>query len=285
MGAEGFRGGEHQDAAEAVALEAGHHADLRGVTDAGGNFAGQDRPGEFLALRMMQDEGSVRKKLAAAGEQDDVLQEFQRAVPSAVLVVDVAVDVIRVGEVNQLGARLEVALVPAVEPQAGVHAGDGVALLLQVEQHELPCVQPETLVAQRGIHRPAEGHKLRFDAVQLRQGAHAEQHLVQQAPADRLLHLAGRNVESADQTFVIFEHVKRIADRVPAFKCHAAGKRVGIQESLDQVECAAVIPMEFVTPMAGFLKQQRLKLADSRLAEVDDIHRKGPVCCTPAHVT
>ena len=40
LGAEGFRGGHHQDAAEAVALKAGHHADLRGVADTGGNFAG-----------------------------------------------------------------------------------------------------------------------------------------------------------------------------------------------------------------------------------------------------
>jgi len=48
-----FGGGEHQDAAEAVALKAGHHADLRGVTDAGGDFAGQDRPSEFLAFGMM----------------------------------------------------------------------------------------------------------------------------------------------------------------------------------------------------------------------------------------
>ncbi|HEV8076505.1 MAG TPA: hypothetical protein VGP66_11680 [Candidatus Acidoferrum sp.] len=60
---------------------------------------------------------------------------------------------------------------------------------------------------------------------------------------------------------------------------------MGIQESLDQVERTAVIPVKFVAPMAGFLKQQRLKLADSRLAKVNDIHRKGPVCCTPAHVT
>ena len=138
--AEGFRGGHHQDAAEAVALKAGHHADLCCVTDTGGNFAGQNRAGKFIALRMMQDEGSVRQKLATAGEQDNVLQEFQRAVPRAVLVVDVAVHVIRVRQIDQLGARLEIALVPAIEAQAGVHAGNGIAFLVQVQQHELPGV-------------------------------------------------------------------------------------------------------------------------------------------------
>ena len=68
-------------------------------------------------------------------------------------------------------------------------------------------------------------------------------------------------------------------------KRNAAGKRVGIQEALDQVERAAVIPMEFVAPMASFLKQQRLKLTDSRLAKVNDIHRSGRPCCPAAHVT
>src|SRR5258707_14433807 len=62
-----FRGGEHQDAAEAVALKTGHHANLRGVADASGYFAGQNRASEFLAFGMMQDEGSVRQKLAATG--------------------------------------------------------------------------------------------------------------------------------------------------------------------------------------------------------------------------
>ena len=65
--AESFGGGHHQDAAEAVALEAGHHADLRGVADAGRNLARQDCASEFLAFRMMQDEGSLREELAAAG--------------------------------------------------------------------------------------------------------------------------------------------------------------------------------------------------------------------------
>src|ERR1700719_4293245 len=103
--------------------------------------------------------------------------------------------------------------------------------------------------------------------MQLGQRAHAEKHFVQQATPDRFLHLARRNVESADQSLVILEHVKRVADRMPAFKCDATGKRVGVQESLDQVEGAAVITMEFVAPMAGFLKQQWLKPAGTSLAE------------------
>jgi len=37
--------------------------------------------------------------------------------------------------------------------------------------------------------------------------------------------------------------------------------------------------------MTGFLKQQRLKLTDGRLAEVNDIHRRGRPCCPAAHVT
>jgi len=40
IGAEGVGGGEHQCAPEAVTLKAGLHANLRGVADAGRDFAG-----------------------------------------------------------------------------------------------------------------------------------------------------------------------------------------------------------------------------------------------------
>jgi hypothetical protein len=90
--------------------------------------------------------------------------------------------------------------------------------------------------------------------VQLGQGAHGEEHFVQQAAADRLLVLSGRNVEAANQPLVILQHVKRIADRVAPFKRHAAGKGMRIQEPLDEIQCAAVVPMEFFSPMAGFFE-------------------------------
>ena len=116
--AQGLGGGQHQNPAEAMALESGLDADLRCVADTRGNFAGQHRAYQIIAAGMTQDERSVWLKLSATGQQDDVLQKLQSAVARAVLIVDVAVDVIGVSEINQLGAWLEVAVVPAIEPQS-----------------------------------------------------------------------------------------------------------------------------------------------------------------------
>ncbi len=56
QGAQGVRRGEHQKAAEAVALKSWHDANLRGVTDAGGDFAGEDSADQIFAAGMAQDE-------------------------------------------------------------------------------------------------------------------------------------------------------------------------------------------------------------------------------------
>src|SRR5271157_4689158 len=67
LGAEGVRGGEHQEAAEAVPLETRHDAKLGGVADAGGDFAGEDRARKVLAAGLAEDEGGIGDELAAAG--------------------------------------------------------------------------------------------------------------------------------------------------------------------------------------------------------------------------
>jgi len=59
-----------------------------------------------------------RHELPAAGKQDDVLRNFSAPEAAAVLVVDHAINVIRVRQIDQLGARLKVAVIPAVDPHA-----------------------------------------------------------------------------------------------------------------------------------------------------------------------
>src|SRR5580704_13914540 len=100
LSAEGIRGREHQKTPQAVALEAGLHAYLRSVADAGRHFAGEDRSREIVATRVTKDERSLRKNLAAAGQQDDVLQKTQGTVPRAVLIVDVSIHVIGIRQID-----------------------------------------------------------------------------------------------------------------------------------------------------------------------------------------
>jgi len=94
---------------------------------------------------------------------DDVFQEFQGPVARPVLIVDLAIDVIRIGEINQFGAGFEITVIPAVQPQAGIDACGPFALVLQFEEHELARVQAKALFAQRVVDGAAEGHELRFD--------------------------------------------------------------------------------------------------------------------------
>ena len=127
--AQSVRGGLHQGAAQSVALETRLDTDLGGVANPFGNFAGQHGADQVVAARMPQHKRSARLELSAARQQDDVLQEFQRAVSRAVLIVDVAINVIRVRQINQLGAWLKVAVVPAIQPQSGIDARRALGVL------------------------------------------------------------------------------------------------------------------------------------------------------------
>ncbi len=123
-GAQGFRGSLHEHAAKSVPLIAGQDADLRGVADAGGDFAGEHSGDEFVAAGLAENEGGGGHELAAAGKKNNVLEEAQSSASAAVLIVDLAVHVTGIGQVNQFRARLEEAIVPAVE----AHACGGAAM-------------------------------------------------------------------------------------------------------------------------------------------------------------
>ena len=80
--------------------------------------------------------------------------------------------------------------------------------LVQIQQHELARVQVETLADQRRVHRSAEGHQLRFDAREMRNGAHGDEQLLEKARGDGILREFGGNIQAADQPFLIFEDVE-----------------------------------------------------------------------------
>src|SRR6266704_728323 len=267
-GAESFGGSLHEHAAETVSLIARQDADLRGVADAGRNLAGEDSGDEFVAAGLVEDEGCARHELAAAGEQDDVLQEFQGPGAAAVLVVDLAIDVIRVGQIDQFGARLEITVVPTRETHAVGGARLGLRHFLEVEE--------------RGVHRAAERHELSFDARQVRNRTHGEEHLFKEAPADGSLREFGRNVEATDQAFLLLEDIEGIAGGRAIFKGHTSGERVGVEEALDEFERAAVVPMELVAPVPGLLFEKRLNLADGSLSQVNDVHGWAESGAAPA---
>jgi hypothetical protein len=50
---------------------------------------------------------------------------------------------------------------------------------------------------------------------------------------------------------------------------------VGFQETFDEVERAAIIPMQLVVPVTSFFFEERLKLTNAGLTEVEDIHGRA----------
>src|SRR2546429_8319374 len=76
-------------------------------------------------------------KLAASRQQNNVLEKLQRPRAAAILVVDFAVHVIGIGQVNQPGARFEVAVVSASKPQGTRRTPLLFRPFLEIEEHEL----------------------------------------------------------------------------------------------------------------------------------------------------
>jgi hypothetical protein len=251
-GAQGINGREHEHAAEAVALVAGQDANLRGVAHAGGDLAGEDRADELVAAGLAQDKRGAWDKLAAAGKQDDVFQKTQRAGTAAILVVDFAVHVIGVGKIDELGAGIEVAVVPAVEAHSGRGGRGRHRKRRQIEEHELAGVEAEAVLLERFVHGAAERHELGFNANELGESVHTEKHLFKQAASDGGLIVLRRNVQAADEAFLLFEDVEAVSGGDAALERDATRKRTGFEEALDKLEGATVVPVKLFAPVARF---------------------------------
>ena len=89
--------------------------------------------------------------------------------------------------------------------------------------------------------------------------AHGVEHLFQQPLRDGRSAKLRRNIQSADQAFLFFQHVKRVTGGGAIFKSHATGQRVRLQKSLDQLQRAAIIPMQFIAPVERFLFQAAVR--------------------------
>src|SRR5271170_4910848 len=192
------------------------------MADSWRDFACEHCCNEFVAAWFAKHKRSSRHEMAAARQQDDVFQEFQSAGAAAVLIVDFAVDVIRVGEINQLGAGLEVAVIPAVQTHPRRGSGLAFGQFLQILQHKLAGIEAEALFTERDLHWSAEGHKLCFNARKLRNSAHGEKHFVEQALPDGGLRKLCGNIEAADKALLLFEDVKGVARGVAIFESDTA---------------------------------------------------------------
>ena len=148
-------------------------------------------------------------------------------------------------------------------------------LFRSVEKHELTGVELETLLAEGVVDRPAERHELRFDASELRKRTHGEEHFFEKAAADVRLGEALRDVQTADETLLLLENVERITGSGAVFEGYTAAESMSFQETFDEIEGAAIVPVELIVPVAGLFLEEGLELANTGLAKVVNIHGRA----------
>src|SRR5262249_30811127 len=146
------------------------------------------------------------------------------------------------------------------------------------QQHELPGVESKTLLDQNSVQGTAEGHQLRLDALDVRNAAKAFEHLAQQHLTDRELWVARRDKQPAHQSLVLLEYVEAVAGGLAVLHRGATSKRARVKELHDQVERAAVVPVQLFAPMPRLFLEQRLELAGVHLAQVHDGHGGRSLC-------
>ena len=89
---------------------------------------------------------------------------------------------------------------------------------------------------------------------------------------NRGLGVSGGNKQPADQTLVIFEHVEAIAGGMSVIKREETIQRARIDELANQVDRGAVVPVQFVAPVASFLLKQHVEGFRMDLPEVNNLH-------------
>src|SRR5260370_15072424 len=103
-------------------------------------------------------------------------------------------------------------------------------------------------------------------------GAHRVKHFLEQLPSQDLLRKLGSDIQASDEAFLFFENVKRVTRGRAVLERHTTSKSAGFQEALDQLQRSAIVPMQFVAPVARFLFEKRLNLTHGGLSQVDDVH-------------
>src|SRR5258708_8955834 len=110
---------------------------------------------------------------------------------------------IRVRQVNQTGAGIEEAVVPALEPQAGRHRLRDQARFGNGEEHELAGEKAKALVPKRLVHRATEGHELRFDSLGAGNSPPREKEFLPTAACGRPFFVTGGETQTARASLLL----------------------------------------------------------------------------------
>ena len=209
---------------------------------------------------------------------------------AAVLVVDFAVGMVGVRQLNQARAGGEKTVLPAFQAKSGngrrheaVRPGlrrSGRGGRAQIQQHEMAWVEPKALAHERRPQIEAEGNQLRLDAFQAGQLPQDLQRVIEQFLRDAQLRPARGNEQAAQQRLVLFENIEGVSRCLAALHGHSPGQGLGIHELLDEFQRAAIVPMQLFAPPLRLFLEERSDLPRIRLSQIHNRHdRFLPVSC------
>jgi hypothetical protein len=269
-----------EEGADAFVTPGVGDAELGDVANVGVDARAEDHAGHGAGAPVAQHPGELRLEDAAAGEADDVVQEAQRAVQGAVLVVDEGVGVAGVGGVDQFAGGLVVLRRPGGEGEFGRQAlglggelgGAAAAAEIALQEEALADVEAGGGVGSGEIAGVEEQH-LSLDAFDMGGVAEHLQHVGQQEASD--LDIAHERVADgegvANDGLVALEDAERVAADTAAVEGDEAGEDAGFEVFEEELGGAVVVPTEALAPDLGFALQQRAELPGGEMPEVENL--------------
>ena len=279
--AQGVHAVNEQIAAEAPAAEVRRDAELGDVRDVVGDAGAEQQADEGAGAAAFKNPRVAWLKDTAAREADDVVEEAQRAVQRAVLVVDLGVDVALVREVDEVGGGLVVLGQPATKDDVAVgrlrYAQCGVCV--QLALHEVAREAAEALVREeRGEGAGGVEQELRLDALDAGAGEDEGGEVAQEELQDGVATLvAGRAGEGGRREAIADDGLLRLVDAEgkalddALVESDEAREGAAVEIVEQELYRAAVVPAKAIKPEPALGFEDRSHEAGGGVAQIENL--------------
>src|ERR1044071_8573200 len=235
------------------------NANLRYVANVFTDARAQQQAGDRARGLVQRHERCVAVKHATARKTDNVVQEAERPVQAAILVIDIGIDMAAISRGDHGCAGLEVLLSPAAKFNIGERGNFRPRAVPERQGHKQSWILPEAF-SQKWLaqHAGFMRQKLRFNALyagrllQRVDYVHGQPVFYRVAwDADGIV-----GVKIADDAFAAFIDKKRVAANMPVFHGGIAGQDLGIDIAEDHLGRGSVVPRHHLRPQKGLSLQQ-----------------------------
>ena len=203
------------------------------------------------------------------------MKEALRAVDAAVLIVDPAVDVANVGEVDELGGGLVEGRLPGFKRDAGGQSVGGVWDAIgsgEVRNHEEAWMRKEAAGREGGAEGAGGKHEeLRLDAVDAGGGLQHLEQVNEEGLADGVgeVFAFAKGIDVAEDGLGCLKDGEGVAGDLTATERDEAGEDAAVEVLEQDGGRAGVVPEEAPLPAVGLFHEQRLQLRRGEVAQVE----------------